>query len=146
MPTFAKLAAAVVMAALMYVVTDMVLPMFDPSQPPRWFMQINIAYGAVFGWKIIGGRAGNGAVIAISTGISAIVVTIAAVLLTHGFDVMLERAYDMRYDGPVEALTGAVGLAIDLGAKLFTPIVGMTLIAGAIIASLVAEIVSRFAD
>ena len=146
MPTFAKLVAAVLMAVLMYVVTNMVVPLFEPSQPPRWFMQINLAYGALFGWKIVGGRAGNGAVIAISTGISAIVITVAAILLTHGFDVMLERAYDMRYDGPVEALTGAMGIAIDLGAKLFTPIVGMTLIVGAIIASLVAEILSRFAD
>lgn len=141
MPTAAKLIAAVLFAALAYYVSEEV-KFYLPGEGAgaTWLSQVNAAFGAVMGWRIMGRFAGQGFMPAAGFGLTTIfAVTFWALLIWAGYE-MIIRATRGRYDGPVDALQGMADLMIDYAILTMVP----TIVGTAVIGSLVAGIVTEF--
>lgn len=112
MPTPAKLAAALLFAALAWVVADAIVRgLLEPGQRVGWFREVAAA-GAVFiGWRMIGREAtgptgrGTTALRAITAGIAASAVLLMLGVLLHSFGVMISYALDRKYNAIGKAVS-----------------------------------------
>jgi len=65
MPTAARLMAALCLAVVGYVVSDMVVPLMPENTDFGRFHYVNAVLGALVGWLIMGPRGGRGPTAAI---------------------------------------------------------------------------------
>jgi hypothetical protein len=139
MPDAAKLVAALCMAALGFVVSGLIMGLFDDEMNFGWFTQVNMALGAIVGWIVIGRRAGRGITSAINIGLTAPVVLVFWGLFIQSANEMTRNAMLNRYHDMFEA-TGAV---FEIGAKwaliITTVPVWATLLIGGVIAGVASE-------
>ena len=80
MPTFAKVIAAVYFAALGFLCADLVKPLLAAGTPTVWLNETLAALGAVNGWMMSGGRAGDGTRAGIGYGL-----TTSALIVAWGY-------------------------------------------------------------
>lgn len=143
MPTAAKLAAALVFAALMWVLADIFVPGLEGAPNVGFLREICAAVGAVCGWQVMGRLVGPGMAAAAGSGLRTAVT--AAVLCFLGFSTyeMVRQSTRMVYDGPMEAILGVFEIAVEYFAVAATPGFLGTLVVGGIAAGLFSEWVHR---
>ena len=134
MPTASKAAAAFFFAALAYVVSDLIIPLFEEQgRPFHRFHLINCALGALIGWRVVGRRAGLGRTTAIGIGVTGGAALGIVGLFTHASAEMIKLSLRKIYDGPAEAVVAVFEIGLKFGAVVATPeVIGALLIGGAI--------------
>jgi len=146
MPTAARLVSAVLLAALAYIVTTMYMNAMlaeDPDSNFGWLLEANLAISALVGWILLGGRVGNQYSVAIGLGLTSVASTLFLCLFAQSVWEMLAMSLDRRFDGPMEALIGAIELGVNFGAEFLSPNVIIVLITGGVIVGPAAEWISR---
>ena len=71
-----------------------------------WFSLVNPIVGALMGWRISGARAGYSIRASLGYGITTVAATVFWCLFIWAGYLMVEASMRLRYDGPMEALTG----------------------------------------
>ncbi|WP_224824653.1 TrgA family protein [Cognatishimia sp. MH4019] len=143
MPTFARLVAAVLFAALAWWVSQLIVPLMPNERPMGYFAIINAAVGLVMGWRIQGARAGNGYNAAIGISLTTVAAVVFWGLLLNSTIVMVELSLRKSYDGAVEAVVGVVDLMATHGKIMLDPTVIGTLLVGGLAIGMVTEWASR---
>lgn len=143
MPTLARFAAAVCLAALAFFVSGLVIE----SMPDRsnWgnFQLVNACIGLLVGWIVLGKRVGVDYVTAIGIGFTGMLALVFWCLFFYAFREMLDLALNRRFDGPVEAIVGVFQIGLEYGAELIKPQILLSLILGGAASGVIAEFVDR---
>ncbi len=143
MPTAAKLFGAIFLAALAWVVSDLIRPLMPEGTDFGWFNYANAACGLFCGWKVIGKNAGRGTSQAVSMGFTGVVCLYLLAIFVQSCNEMLRLALDSRFAGPVQAVKGILDIALNWSAIIATPSVLGTLAVGGIVIGLMVEAISR---
>ncbi len=146
MPTFGKLTAAVLFAALAYYVSLDVQALFIEERPLPTLAYWNVLFGAICGWRIGGARAGQGATGAIGYGLTATAALAATALFFHSGAEMIKRSLRNQYDGPVEGIISIMELMLDFGQRIATPEILAMSFGGGVAIAIVADFVGRRYD
>jgi hypothetical protein len=139
MPTAAKIAAAILFAALAWIASRLTFPLWPEGASPGRFAEINAALGFVLGWRMSGARAGQGVTAAIGTGLTTAVAVAFVSLFAHGFVLMIGDSLRKRFDGPVEATVAVFGNLVEQAQILGSAPVIATVLGGGVVAGLVTE-------
>lgn len=143
MPTASRLIAALCLAGLAWLVSDMIKPLFEEGKDFGNFNLINLVIGALTGWQVVGSRAGRGYAAGFSNGLTGGIVLVFWGLLIHSAVRMFEISMRGRYDGFFDAFGAAVEIMGDNALLIATPAILGTLFAGSILSGLLAEFVNR---
>lgn len=142
MPTAARLAAAVLLAILGMIVSDMIKTTMPDYTQFGYFSYVSLVIGALCGWFVVGPRVGQGMVTALSTGLTGMAALVFWGLFILSANEMLRLAFLRRYDGPFEALVSIFQIMVEFGVNLLhAPILG-ALFAGGLAVGVAAEWVS----
>lgn len=133
MPTAARLVAAILMAVLAWVLSDLVRPLMPEGTDFGYFNYINAFIGLCVGWTVVGSRGGHGFVPGINNGLTGTAVLFIWTIAVHSCAEMFRLAMRNRYDGPMEAIAGIFLIASDFGATIATVPVLVTAVIGALI-------------
>lgn len=142
MPTAGRLVAAVLFGPLFWFASTLALPYYPLAEatPPDWFAEGNAALGVVLGWKIAGGRAGQGSWGgAVSHGLTAGIAISVAALFVHSFVQMVQLSLRKVYDGPADAVIGVFALMFENAQVVAHQDVGAVVLGGSLLAGLVVE-------
>jgi hypothetical protein len=139
MPTAARLVAAILLAALGWILSDLVRPLMPEGTDFGWFNYVNAFIGMCVGWSVMGPRAGRGFVAGINNGVTGMVVLLLWALAVHASYEMFRLAMRNRYDGPMEALTAIFIIGSEFGIMIASAPVLLTAVAGAVIIGSVTE-------
>ncbi len=143
MPTAARLVAAVCLAILGWVLSEVIRPLMPEGTDFGWFNEVNALIGFCVGWGVVGKRAGRGLVAAINNGVTGTAVLIMWGLGLHASYEMFRLAMRNRYDGAVEAVIGIFVIASEFGVMIATAPVLIVATIGAIIAGLIADFAAQ---
>lgn len=143
MPTAARLFAAICLAILGFVASEMVKDLMPPETAFGIFSYVNAGIGLICGWSIVGSRGGRGWSAAISNGFTGMVAMVMIGLGLQAIREMVALSMKHRYDGPVEAFVAVFEIAIKYGAVMLDVQLITTLLVGAIITGLVSEFGAR---
>lgn len=143
MPTAAKLVAAILFAALAWLVSELLKPFFPEGTDLGRFSEYNALIGAVMGWQLAGARARTTWANAVAYGLTAAAGTVALALLIYSFNRMIAQSVRRIYEGPVEALVDVVRIMVENARLLGDPQVLIVLVAGGVLGGLVTEWVGR---
>ncbi|MGB7318461.1 MAG: TrgA family protein [Planktotalea sp.] len=146
MPTAARVIAALCLAALAWLVSDMVKPLFEEGKTFGNFNLINAVVGFLVGWQVVGARAGRGMGAAINNGLTGGVVMLFWALLLHSSYKMFQVSMRGRYDGAFEAAAAAFQIMFEFATLIATPLIITTLVVGSALSGLFAEYTSRRAS
>ncbi len=111
MPTAAKLVAALLFAALGWVVSDLVKPLLDEGAKAGLFSPVSAVFGFLVGWFFVGLRIGSGHGGHFGVGVAGSGLLVFWVTLGFSGYEMYNRSLRMTYDGPVEALQSMFEIA-----------------------------------
>lgn len=139
MPTAARLVAAILLAILGWVLSDIVRPLMPEGTSFGWFNYVNSFIGLCVGWTVVGTRVGRGFVSAINIGVTGAVVLILWALFVHSCYEMFRLAMRNRYDGPMEALTSIFIIGSEFGIMIATPTFFAVAVVGALVAGIAAD-------
>jgi hypothetical protein len=143
MPTAARLVAAILLAILGWVLSDLVRPLMPEGTDFGWFNFVNAFIGLWVGWGVMGRRAGRGFVSGINNGLTGTAVMIIWAIAVHASYEMFRLAMRNRYDGPMEAIAGIFLIGSEFGLMIATvPVIGVAVI-GAVIVGTVTESASK---
>lgn len=143
MYTMPRLVAAILLAAVGFLASELIKPLMPEGTQFGWFNYVNAGLGAIMGWVVIGKRVGRGITAAIGNGMTGAAALLFWGLFTQSVNEMLKLSLRRRYDGPVEALTDMMRIGVEWGLAIATaPVLG-TIFVGGIIAALVAEVSAR---
>ncbi|NOC90421.1 TrgA family protein [Ruegeria sp. HKCCD6604] len=143
MPTASRLVAAVCLVVLAFLVSSMVIENGEEGKDYGYFTYVNMALGAVCGWKIMGKRAGRGWTAGINNGLTGVASLVFWALFVQGCYRMFDLAMRNRYGGPFEAVMAIFSIGIDYGKQLIYPEILVALAIGAVVAGLATEQASR---
>ncbi len=143
MPTAGRLVAALCLAGVGWIGSEMMRPLLPPETDFGWFNEVNLALGLVCGWVVTGRRLGRGYAHGFSAGLTGLGALIFWALFFQSLNEMLVMALRRRYDGPVEAIVGMFEIALDYGRYLLDgPLVGV-LLTGGVLTGIIAEWVTQ---
>jgi hypothetical protein len=143
MPTAAKLFAAFAFAVLAFFAAEVFKPYMEEGTQFGYFSLVSALIGLVSGWRIMGPEAGRGNWMAVSSGLKTSACTVLLALAIFSIEEMLVLAFRPAYDGPMEAVVGAVGLAVDFAGRMIAwDFLAVVLIGGAL-AGLLSEWAAR---
>jgi hypothetical protein len=143
MPNAAKLVAALGMAVLAFIVSGLIMPLFEEDTNFGWFMPVNVGLGCLVGWMVIGARAGRGMVSAMNVGLTAPVVLVFWGLFVQSSNEMIRVAMKNRYDGPFEAIVAIFEIGAEWALLITTVTVWATLLLGGIVVGVITEFAWR---
>ncbi|MFP7675184.1 TrgA family protein [Marivita sp. S0852] len=143
MPTAAKTIAALCLAALGYVSSELVKTLLPEITNFGNFSIFNAALGGVVGWFVVGSRAGRGTRDAVGNGITGVAALIFWALFLHACYEMFQLSMKRRYDGPVEAFAAIFEIGIEYGTVLVNPMMLVLFLIGALVTGYLTEFVSR---
>jgi len=143
MPTAARLVAALLLAGLAWILSDLVRPLMPEGTPFGSFNIINSLIGLCVGWVVMGRRAGRGIVPGINNGLTGTAVLVLWALAFHSSMEMFRLAMKNRYDGPMEAIAAIFLLASEFGLMIAVPQVAVAAVIGAVVVGLCAEFAAR---
>lgn len=142
MPTAGKLVAAVGLAALAWYATVIIKAIWPVEMDFGHFSLFTAGLALLVGWWVIGTRLGRGYMQGISAGLTGLFALLFWAFLLLSFYEMIQRSLDMRYKGPVEAITGMFQIALEYAQNVyFWPLIWL-LVGGAAVVGLVAEAVT----
>lgn len=143
MPTAARLVAALCLAILAYLVSQMIKPLLPEGTDFGYFDYVNIVLGLLAGWFVMGRRAGRGVVHGINNGLAGVFMLVLWGLAVQGAYEMFRLAMRNRYDGAFEALTAIIQIAAEYAVIIATAPIGITLLIGAVVSGLATEFAAR---
>ena len=143
MPTAAKAIAALCLAALGYLASEVVKTLLPEIENFGRFSEINALIGAIVGWIIVGKRAGRGTKDAIGNGLTGVAALLFWTLFFHASLEMFDLALKRRFDGPVEAFSAIFEIAIEYMGLLMNPMMIATLLIGALLTGYFSEYAAR---
>lgn len=143
MPTAARLFAALCLAALGYVTSDLIKAEMPASTEFGIFSILNTVLGLVVGWVVLGGRAGRGSAAAVSNGFTAMVVFVFWGLFIQGVNEMTRLAMRRKYDDMFEAGVAIFQLMAEYAMIMATPQILLTLLVGGVLSGIVSEAAAR---
>lgn len=146
MPTAPKLIAAALFAALAWFVSDLVKPLLPEGTQVGLLSPVNAAFGAFFGWRIMGRRAGVSMRGSLGLGLTTGVAIVFWSLLFWCAYLMVVRSTRLRYDGPMEALQDMIALMLENGVLIATPAIVGSLVIGGLVFGWLTEQVARRAS
>ncbi len=141
--TAPRLVAALILAFVGFVASELIKPLAPEGTQFGYFSFVNMALGALVGWFTIGTRVGRGIAAAISYGLTGTVVLIFWGLFVQSVNEMLRLALRRRYQGPFEAIVDMFRLGMEYAVMIATPQVLGTLFLGGVLAAVLAEFSSR---
>lgn len=143
MPTAAKLVAAVFFAALGYLMAEA----FKPTQPEGmrfgYFAEISAGIGLLCGWIVMGPLVGRGHGRAWGLGVRTAITTVFFATILFATYEMVLRSMKLRYDGPMEAVIGGIGLILEYGTGMVDQRFILTVLIGGAIGGILTEWSSR---
>ncbi len=144
MPNAAKLLAALSLALVGWIVSDMIKPLVPFSIDFGWFNYVNAAIGVLVGWLFLGPRAGSGPTAVINNGITSAVIMVIVGLFVQATNEMVRLSFARRYDSPFEAVAAIFEIFIDYSLIIWDMQVILVLLAGGIISAFVSEVAGKF--
>ncbi|SMX48498.1 TrgA family protein [Maliponia aquimaris] len=144
MPTASKLLAALSLAALGWIASEMIKPLVPFSTQWGWFNQVNAIVGFVVGWMFLGSRAGGGLTSAINNGVTSAFAMAVIGVLVQATNEMVRLSFARRYDSPFEAVTAIFEISIDYAEILLDVPLLLTLLIGGVIAAILVEVVGKY--
>jgi hypothetical protein len=139
MPDASRLIAAICLAIIAFLVSQMVVPLMPEGTDFGYFTYVNIAIGALCGWIVMGKRAGRGVVPAINNGLTGVAALLFWGLFVQGTYEMVDLAMRNRYGGPFEALTAIFEIGAEYGLMILVPNIIATVLIGGVLAGLATE-------
>ncbi|MFP7572088.1 TrgA family protein [Marivita sp. S2033] len=143
MPTAAKTIAALCMAALAFLASELVKTLMPDIQNFGNFSIFNAVVGIVVGWFVVGHRAGRGTKDAIGNGLTGVAALIFWTLFMQAGYRMVQQSLKHRYDGPVEAFAAIFEIGIEYGSLLMNPMMIAVFLFGALITGYLSEYAAR---
>jgi hypothetical protein len=145
MPTTARLVAALLMAALGWLVAVLAVAYLPEGQPVGSFAPIAAGWGLVVGWVWTGTRIQTGVGNPLGTGLIGVVIWVFWMLLSFSGYEMIRRATRVRYDGPVEGLEDMMSISVEYLRDQGQPdIIAALVIGGAATGVITAWVARRF--
>jgi len=143
MPTAAKLFAAFALAIVALAVAQAFKQHMPEGTQFGYFLPVSGLIGALAGWRILGPDTGRGYIEAVNAGVKAAVIMVLMAVFVFSIEQMVEAAFRKSYDGPMEAVIGAIGIGVDFVEMMFVPDVVVMLLLGGIVAGLFSEWAAR---
>ena len=143
MPTAAKAVAALCLAALGFLASELIKTLITNKDNFGNFSEFNAGVGAVVGWIVVGKRAGRGTKDAIANGLTGVAALIFWALFLHASYEMVQLSMRRRFDGPVEAFAAIFEIGVDYGQILINPMMIATLLIGALLTGYFSEYAAR---
>ena len=107
MPTSAKLVAAIWFGLIGWVAANAFSPMLgEGAGGTGTFKSVSAVIGMLCGWFVMGNDVGRTMADAISGGLKTSIIMAFFALLIFSGRQMIDDAFRMRYDGPMEAMLG----------------------------------------
>lgn len=143
MPTAARAIAALLLAGLGWVASDMIRPLMPEGTNFGYFNEVNAALGLICGWRVIGKRLGLGWSNGLSAGLTGVASLVVLSLFLLSLYKMLELALDRRVTGLMEGLVTIFDIATEYALVLLhVPLIGL-LVGGGVVIGLFGEWVSH---
>ena len=139
MPDAARLVAAICLAIIAFLVSQMVMPLMPEGTDFGYFTYVNLAIGVLCGWIVMGKRAGRGIVPAINNGLTGVAALLFWGLFVQGTYEMVDLAMRNRYGGPFEALAAIFEIGLEYGLMILVPNIIATILVGGVLAGLATE-------
>jgi hypothetical protein len=112
MPTTTRLVAALLMAALGWVVSQLAIPYLPEGKAVGQFGPVSALIGLLVGWLWTGSKVEARTGRPMGLGFIGSVLLLFWVLFAFSGYEMLQRSTNLRYGGPVEAVQDMVAIAI----------------------------------
>ncbi len=139
MPTAARMITAVLFAALAFYTSGIAKTLLPEGTPTGVFTPWAMFVSALCAWQVFGRLIGRGYVSSINTGVYAIAVAMFFVTTLFSIVEMIKRSMRLQYDGPMDALVGMFGIALEYGVMFLDPRIGGTLLIGGIVTGIIGE-------
>ena len=139
MPTAAKIVAAFCFAFFGAIAATAVKPVMPEGTQFGYFIPISAGIGLLNGWFLMGRLSGHGYRDAMGSGVRTAITIVIWALIVFSIYQMIIRSMQLRYDGPMEAVTAAFGIMLDYGRLLLDPAVLGTFLVGGLIGGAVTE-------
>ena len=137
MPTVARAVAALMMAVVGWVASEMIRPLMPEATNFGVFNYVNVGLGLIVGWRITGKSFGRGWSNGISAGLTGVVCLVVLGLFVQSFNKMLGMALDGRFGGLMEGINGIFLVATEYGVVLLDgPLIGFLVAAGLVIGAI----------
>lgn len=143
MPTAAKAIAALCLAVVGYLCSELVKTLVPEIKNWGNFSYVNCAIGALVGWIVVGNRAGRGTKDAIANGLTGVAAMVFWALLLHASYEMFRLSMERRFDGPVEAFAAIFEISIEYGTILVNPMMITAFVIGALVTGYLSEAAGR---
>jgi len=143
MPTAAKLFAALAFTLVGFFTAEVIKPHMPPDTQFGAFSEISALIGLVAGWRFLGPEAGHGMMKTANAGLKAGLVMVLLGLVIFSVEEMLVLSFRRTYHGPMEAIVGAVKLAVDFILMMFKPDVLAVVLGGSMLAGCLCEWAAR---
>jgi hypothetical protein len=146
LPTAARLIAALMFAALAWWGADLIRATLPESLPGRYLAPVSAALGLLFGWRMLGARAGDGYIASTGYGLTTLGLVVFWALLIFSASEMVHRSLRKFYDGPMEGLEDMIALFLEYGRLLIRPESVLPILVGALFCAAVVEFVAQRRD
>ena len=143
MPTASKIIAAICFAIFGGIAALVVKPALPEGTQFGYFVEISAFIGLLCGWFIMGPLTRRSYREAMGTGVRTAITIVIWALLVFSIYRMVILSMQMRYDGPMEAVTAAFGIMLDYGKVLLTPVILGTFLIGGLIGGAISEWVGK---
>ena len=143
MPTAAKLFGATAFALLGWLAANIYVNAMPEGAQAGLLREIVAFLGMIIGWRVAGGNADKGYNAATGTGMRTGIILVFFALLGFSIYEMVLMSMQMRYDGPMEAVTSAFGIMLDYGKSMLTPTIIGTVLIGGMIAGWMTEFAAK---
>lgn len=121
MPNAPRLVAAIFFALLSFWAADLLRSTLPSSLPGFHLAKVAAALGLLFGWTMLGARAGYGYVSTTGFAFTTLGLVVLWSLVIFSATEMVERSLRKFYDGPVEALEAMVEILVEYAKLLVHP-------------------------
>lgn len=121
MPNAPRLVAAILFAALCFWAGDILRSTLPDSLPGHQLAKTAAALGLLFGWQMLGARAGAGYVASTGFALTTLGLVVLWSLVIFSAAEMVERSLRKFYDGPMEGLENMVELIVEYAKLLIHP-------------------------
>jgi hypothetical protein len=130
MLTIPKVIAGLFFAALGFFVADLIKPLLPEGTRASLLNETLAIIGFVSGWIMAGAKAGDGTRAGLGYGLTSSGLLVFLGLFAFSGYEALDRSMNRRYDGPMEAIMGMIGLGMEYAVLIATPSIVGTMIVG----------------
>ncbi len=143
MPTAPKLVAAIIFGFVAWFAASLIIPYLPPGTRIAWVPEGSAAIGVLMGWFTSGAKAGAGIGSGLGYGLTTVALIVFWGLFVFAGEEMLDRSLNVRYDGPIQAISDMIMLMLGYGQVMAKPDVIVWLLLGAVFGGVVTELSAR---